>query len=462
MALSAKTLTLDSMNPNIIKMEYVVRGPLVIRAGEIEKEIKQGVKKPFNEVIRANIGDCHSMGQPYIKFLRDVLALVIDPTNFNESKYPEDAKKRAQAILDGCGGKSVGSYSDSAGIEIIRQHVAEYIQNRDGGVPARCEDVFLSAVPGIMAPVPQYPMYSATIAEFGMHQIGYYLNEESNWSLEIPELERALEESKSECAPRAIVVINPGNPTGQVLTRENIQNIIKFAYKHKLFIFADEVYQYNVYDSQSTHYSLKKVLMEMGEPYNTMELASFMSCSKGYMGECGIRGGYVELINLDDSVKTMYQKSISAQLCPTTIGQAAIDVVVNPPKKGEPSYDQWYKEKMTVLNSLNERAKFVAEKFNSFEGFSCNTVQGAMYAFPQFKLPPKAIEAARQVGQQPDVFYSFQLLEETGISIIAGSIFGQKSGTYHLRMTILPQMDKLKEVFIKFEKFHKNFIAKYK
>lgn len=65
-------------------------------------------------------------------FHLQVLALVIDPTNFNESKYPEDAKQRAQAILDGCGGKSVGSYSDSSGIEIIRRHAAEYIQNRDG------------------------------------------------------------------------------------------------------------------------------------------------------------------------------------------------------------------------------------------------------------------------------------------------------------------------------------------
>lgn len=60
---------------------------------------------------------------------------MVDPTNFNESKYPEDAKVRAQAILDGCGGKSVGSYTDSAGIEIIRHHVAEYIQNRDGKWP---------------------------------------------------------------------------------------------------------------------------------------------------------------------------------------------------------------------------------------------------------------------------------------------------------------------------------------
>lgn len=110
----------------------------------------------------------------------------------------------------------------------------------------------------------------------------------------------------------------------------------------------------------------------------------------------------------------MYQKSISAQLCPTTVGQAAIDVVVNPPKKGEPSYEQYQKEKTAVLSSLKERAKLVADTFNSFEGFTCNKVQGAMYAFPQFKLPAKAIEAAKQANQAPDVFYAFQLLEQTG------------------------------------------------
>lgn len=110
----------------------------------------------------------------------------------------------------------------------------------------------------------------------------------------------------------------------------------------------------------------------------------------------------------------MYQKSISAQLCPTTVGQAAIDVVVNPPRKGEPSYEQFQREKIAVLSSLKERAKLVADAFNSFEGFSCNKVQGAMYAFPQIQLPAKVVEAAKQVNQSPDTFYAFQLLEETG------------------------------------------------
>merc|ERR1712228_784213 len=76
---------------------------------------------------------------------------------------------------------------------------------------------------------------------------------------------------------------------------------------------------------------------------------------------------------------------------------------------------------------------FVADTLNSIEGFSCNTVQGAMYAFPQITLPEKAIAAAKEAGQSADVFYAFQLLEATGICIIPGSGFGQQPGTFHFR-----------------------------
>lgn len=97
---------------------------------------------------------------------------------------------------------------------------------------------------------------------------------------------------------------------------------------------------------------LLQVLTELGEPYNKMELASFMSCSKGYMGECGLRGGYAEVINMCPKVKAMYLKCISAMLCPTVLGQACLDVVVNPPREGEPSYQEFMKEKQAVLDSL--------------------------------------------------------------------------------------------------------------
>merc|ERR1712013_229663 len=113
-----------------------------------------------------------------------------------------------------------------------------------------------------------------------------------------------------------------------------------------------------------------------------MQKASFMTCSKGFMGECGIRGGYAEVVNMDPDVMAMLQKSISAKLCPTVVGQACMDVVVNPPKPGDPSYHSWEGEVANTLASYADRAKLVADTLNGIEGISCNTVQGAMYAFP--------------------------------------------------------------------------------
>ena len=110
-----------------------------------------------------------------------------------------------------------------------------------------------------------------------------------------------------------------------------------------------------------------------------------------------------------------------------------MDVVVNPPKPGEPSYESFMSQKSEILAGLSEKAKLIADTFNSMEGFTCNTVQGAMYAFPKLHLPYKAIAKAKEAGQAPDVFYAFQLLENTGICIIPGSGFGQRPDTYHFR-----------------------------
>jgi alanine transaminase len=338
-----KVLTMESLNPNIRVMEYAVRGPIVARAAEIEKELKQGVKKPFTQVIRANIGDCHACGQLPISFLRQVVAICTYPALLESADFPADAKDRARRILDGCKGHSIGSYSDSVGVEVIRQDIAAYISKRDGGIPSNPDDVFLSTgasdgiktiikllmtgrekpQAGIMIPIPQYPLYTAVIAEFNAYPIPYYLNEDKLWGMDVQELQRSYDQAKSQCLPRALVVINPGNPTGQVLSRQNIEDVIRFAKKNNLFILADEVYQHNIYAKGSEFHSFKKVITEMGKEYADMELASFLSTSKGYMGECGYRGGYCEVINMDPEVKLQLIKSVSAKLCPTVSGQVS-------------------------------------------------------------------------------------------------------------------------------------------
>lgn len=480
--LYSKVLNVDNMNPNIKKVEYAVRGPIVVRAAEIKKEVAKGVKKPFSEVISANIGDAHAMGQQPITFLRQVVALCVYPELLNSKDFPEDAKARAIRLLGGCGGKSIGAYSASQGIEVIRQDAAKYIEARDGGIPADPDSIFLCTGAsdgvvamlkllvagedadrtGVMIPIPQYPLYSATIAELDAKLVPYYLDEDNNWGLDIEELERAWNEAKKTCNPKVLCVINPGNPTGQVLSRDNIEKVIQFAVEKGLFLMADEVYQDNVYAEGCKFHSFKKVLFELGEHYSSnVELASFHSISKGYMGECGFRGGYMEAVNLQSAVREQLRKLVSCRLCPPVTGQVALDIVVNPPVPGDPSYDLFIKEKQRNLSDLAEKAKLTAEMFNKIPGIKCNDVQGAMYSFPRIEIPPRAIEEAEKLGEEPDSFYAMKLLEETGICIVPGSGFRQKPGTHHFRMTILPPKEKMESLFKLFRDFHVKFTAQY-
>lgn len=472
----AKVLTTDSMNPKIKAVQYAVRGPIVIRAGQIQDEINAGKKYPFDEVIRCNIGDCHAMGQSPITYIRQVVA----GATFNElldTALPKDASDQARKILSGCGGQSLGAYSDSAGVRIIREDIARFIEKRDGVGTVDPNNVYMSTgasgsittllkmivkgpETGIMIPIPQYPLYSACLAEFNATVIPYFLNEEKNWSLDIEELERSF--ANAEVPPKAICIINPGNPTGQLQSYENIRNVLEFAYKHGLFVLSDEVYQDNIWVEGMTFNSFRKVLLEMGEPYASgVELASFHSTSKGYMGECGFRSGYMEVNNLDADVKVQLTKLISSRLCPPVPGQAAMDCVVNPPQPGDESYELFMKEKKEVLESLKYKSKLVCDTFNAIEGITCQTLQGAMYAFPNITLPAKFIEEAKAEGAVPDAYYCTQLLEATGICVVPGSGFRQKEGTWHFRTTILPPTEKMEKFAKLFTEFHLAILAKY-
>ena len=111
-------------------------------SGEVANTL-DGFKKPVTSVI--NIGDAHAMGNKPITFIRQVLALITHPPLLESEEFPEDAKSRARVILAGCKGGSVGSYSDSPGLEVIRRHVAEYIMERDGGFKSDWRNIILCA-----------------------------------------------------------------------------------------------------------------------------------------------------------------------------------------------------------------------------------------------------------------------------------------------------------------------------
>jgi aspartate/methionine/tyrosine aminotransferase len=195
---------------------------------------------------------------------------------------------------------------------------------------------------------------------------------------------------------------------------------------------------------------------------NEVQLVNFHSVSKGFLGECGLRGGYFEMINFEEAVVDQLYKLSSISLCSNVTGQLAMGLASQPPKQGEPSYELYAKESQGIIESLKRRAKIVTNAFNKLEGVVCNESEGALYAFPKISIPAKAVEAAKKSGRHPDAMYSLSLLEHTGICVVPGSGFGQSPGTYHFRTTILPSEKEMAKVVELFAKHHVEFMNKYK
>ena len=247
------------------------------------------------------------------------------------------------------------------------------------------------------------------------------------------------------------------------MDEDTMKEIVGFCRAHGICLMADEVYQENVYKLGSKFVSFRKVALDLkafdGE--NPLQLVSFHSISKGFLGECGLRGGYFELLGIPAEVKAEIYKLASISLCSNTIGQMATGLMVQPPKKGESWYEQYANERDSILKSLNRRANILSVALNALPGISCTSIDGAMYAFPTITLPAKAIEEAKAQGVEPDVLYCMQLLENTGIVVVPGSGFGQYPGTYHFRITILPPEDKIADVVRLLGAFHGQFLSKY-
>jgi alanine transaminase len=480
-----KLITTSNLNPNVLKTQYAVRGQVVMLADQLRQQLlNKNHTLPFNDIVFCNIGNPQQLAQKPLTFFRQVLACVVCPELLDKAEkaqlFEKDVFERARQILSGIDGSS-GAYTHSQGLLSVRRHVARFIEKRDGlaensvnpdylfltdgasvGVRLVLQCLIRNAQDGVMIPIPQYPLYSAGIQAVGGAQVSYYLNEEQGWGLDVTELERSHSEAtKKGVHVRALVIINPGNPTGQVLSKSNMQQVVQFCKDKGLVLLADEVYQENVYTAGKHWYSFSRVVEEMGLG-DTFEMISYHSVSKGFLGECGRRGGYFQLSRaFDKDVKEQFYKMSSINLCPNVDGQVITDLMVLPPQKGDPSYDQYEQEKNNILQSLKRRAEQLTKTLNQLPGIKCNPSDGAMYAFPRIDLPPAAVQEAQANNMHPDMFYSLELLRHTGICVVPGSGFGQKDGTYHFRTTFLPPEDKIQQVTERLAKFHTQFMQKY-
>ncbi|CAK9103425.1 Probable alanine aminotransferase [Durusdinium trenchii] len=474
--------TLQDMDNKIRTAQYAVRGAVPARAGELQAKLKAGEKLPFDRLVFCNIGNPHAVGQKPITFYRQVAAAVTDPSLLTAGIYPEDVKKRATDYLAATNNAGSGAYTDSSGLLLVRQQVAEFLLRRDG-FPSEPKDIYLTTGAsegvkraisalikdercGMLIPRPQYPLYSAALTMVGGRIVYYDMFEEKGWKTTYEELNQAANDAFTDGTKlRAMTVINPGNPVGAVLDREDVVMLINFATEQKLVILADEVYQENVYREGKQFHSFKKVLRELQKDdpvaYKDTQLISFHSTSKGIIGECGQRGGYMEYVGFSDQVLTQFTKMAATSLSSNTLGQIFVGLMVNPPKPGDPSHELFEKETSAIFQGLTRRALRMTEALNKVPGISSQPIDGAMYAFPSVQLPKKAIEEAKQKEQEPDGLWCLQLLEKTGIVTVPGSGFGQKEGSFHFRTTILPPDELLEEVITKLTTFQEDFMKTY-
>jgi hypothetical protein len=184
---------MENINPAVASAEYAVRGELVLRAAALKEQLasKPG-SLPFDKLLECNIGNPQAVGQKPLNFNRQVLALLCCPDLLDQpgtsSLFASDAIERAKEYLAAIP-TGVGAYSESQGFKIVRDQVAEFIQNRDGGIPADPQNIFLTdgaskgvgfllslclrgSTDGVLVPIPQYPLYSASLTLQGSELLG--------------------------------------------------------------------------------------------------------------------------------------------------------------------------------------------------------------------------------------------------------------------------------------------------
>jgi len=461
-----------TMSQSLRRMQYAVRGEVVMRADQLQAKGK--------EILYTNIGNPHQVGQEPITYYRQVLALCDLPAEYGvdhpevSRMFPGDVIKRAREMRELVGPSGTGAYTQSQGILGFRKHVAEFIEKRDG-YPAYAGNIFLtngasSAIAmvlqgllaqnndAVMIPIPQYPIYSALISKLGGRQIGYELDESLNWAVTKEELESKLEQAKNNgLEVKGLAMINPGNPSGNVISHCDIQVITEFCDEHGIVLLADEVYQSNVYAHGAEFVSAKKVAIDCN--LKKLQLISFHSTSKGLIGECGRRGGYMELHHIDPYVQSQLYKLASSELCSGVVGQIMTSLMVRPPAPGDESYEKFNQENEHIYNGLKERSQALVEGLNKIPGINCVPAEGAMYAFPKVDIPEKAFEKAKEMGTSPDNLYALSLLESTGICVVPASGFGQKKGRVGFRTTFL-HPDTV-NALNKFKEHHEKFVEEY-
>jgi len=341
---------------------------------------------------------------------------------------------------------NISTYCDSLGVFEAKESIARDALKRKhikGAIPddvvmttgaSEAITIAISALvnPGdnIMVPCPGYPLYSSQIPVYHGELNQYYLNEDNRWQIDFEELENRVNEKT-----KAVVIINPNNPTGAVYNKESILNIIRFAKRHNLVIFTDEIYDKLLYDNRK-HISVASLAEDV-------PVITFGGLSKNYI----MPGWRVGWAIFHDPQKNMvdYREAINKMLRARLCAPHPQQYMVKPALDGDDGHLN------EIIPRLQKRRDITYEMLNKIPGISCVKPEGAFYAFPNVQLP-SGID---------DEEYVIELLEETGVLVVYGKGFGQKPGTGHFRIVFLPDDDTLIKSYDLIAEFTAKFYKKH-
>jgi alanine-synthesizing transaminase len=370
---------------------------------------------------------------------KKMLYLNIGDPNLFDFRTPQHIIDAARDAME----RNMNGYSPSSGID---EAVASIRKEANRKGIKNIQDIFvtsgasegieicLSALvnedENILTPFPGYPLYDAVLAKLQVENRPYYLDEENGWQPDLEDIASKIDEKT-----RAIVIINPNNPTGSLCEKDTLLGLIELARKHSLIIFADEIYDKLVIDEEHEHISIASLDPEV--PFIT-----FNGLSKSYLGPgwrigWGIVSGNKEI--LKDYLEGV-NKILRARLCANHPEQFAI----KPALEGDQSH------LIEVRAKLRRRRDITMTMLNDIPGISCVEPRGAFYAFPRLDIP------------DPDLAFVQKLLSETGVVVVHGSGFGQRPGTKHFRIVFLPQENVLKEAYMQIAAFMEQHYAKQK
>jgi alanine-synthesizing transaminase len=340
--------------------------------------------------------------------------------------------------------QSASAYTDSKGLFAPRKAIMHYSQQKNvAGVTI--DDIYLgngaselivmsmnallNSGDEVLVPAPDYPLWTAAVGLSGGKPVHYICDEQAGWMPDIDDIK-----GKINANTRAIVVINPNNPTGALYSVEVLKQIVEVARQHQLIVFADEIYDKVLYDG-ATHTSLASLA-------DDVLFITFNGLSKNYRA-CGYRAGWMvvsgEKKHAKDYIEGLNMLT-SMRLCANAPGQYAIQTALG-------GY-QSINDLVGPGGRLTRQRDLAHKLLTDIPGVTCVKPSAALYMFP--RLDPKMYPI------DDDQKFAYELLAEERVLIVQGTGFNCPTPD-HFRVVFLPNTDDLAEAFGRIRRFLDNY-----